>query len=36
MLDQSMTQELDVLMDTKLAQMLELKDAIDLVDQILA
>ena len=33
MLDKMMTQELDVLMITKLADMLELKDVVDLVDE---
>ena len=35
-LDQSMSQELEVLMDAKFAHMFELKDAIDLVGEVLA
>ena len=30
-----MSQELEVLMDTKLAHMLELKDVVDLADEVL-
>ena len=33
MLDQSMSQELEVLIDTQLAHMLQLKDVIDLADE---
>ena len=36
MLDQSMSQKFEVLMDPKLAHMLELKDVIDLPDETLA
>ena len=35
MLDQSMFQELEVLMDPKLAHMFELQDVIDLADEVL-
>ena len=34
-LDQSMSQKLQVLMNTKLAHMFELKDGIDLLDKLL-
>ena len=36
MLDQSMSQKLEVLMNSKLAHMFELKDVIDLADEVLA
>ena len=36
MFDQSMSQELEVLVNTKLAHMFELKDVIDLADEVLA
>ena len=35
-LDQSMSQELEVLMNSKLAHMFELKDVIGLADEVLA
>ena len=36
MLDQSMSQKLEILMNSKLAHMFELKDVIDLADEVLA